>query len=128
MLIVDLLIATIAPIFIPLFYHVLSDITKPLVTRMTSDKKATYQKNVSVFLKELPTAYIGNAIWGMTYRINSGDITTHWTIGYCFIALFSCLPILWSRNIKRILLYQISAIIIYLLLCTLSVIRIFGIV
>jgi hypothetical protein len=124
MLIVDLLIAIIAPLFVPIFYHFLSTPIKPSVTRNSSAKKADYKKSVSIFMMELPTAYIGNAIWGMTYRINSGNYSIYWTI-YCFIALFSCIPILCSRNIKKPILYQILILLFYLLLCVLSIIRIF---
>ena len=126
-MLIDFLIAVIAPLFIPLFYHTLSGITVPTVTRTSSLQKIDYQKNVPIFLKELPTAYIGNAIWGMTYKFSSGINITNWTIVYCFIALFSCMPILWSRKIKKPVLYQISTITIYIILCTLSIIRIFNI-
>jgi hypothetical protein len=125
---IDFLIAMVAPLFVPLFVWMLDNVQKPTVFRTNSTKTTNLEGNrVSLFLKELPTAYIGNAIWGMTYKINQNEQDIQWMIFYCFLALFCCLPIMYSRSFKKPWLYRIVTILIYVILTIIASERIFNI-
>jgi hypothetical protein len=127
MKIIDILIAIIAPLFIPIFNQLLNNIGKPNLIRKSASKTGDVDNSdVSTFMKELPTAFIGNAIWGMTYRLGSNSYDYTWTIVYCFIALFSCIPILYSRGYKNSKNYKRFIWIGCFILFVIAIIRIFN--
>ena len=128
MFVIDLFIAIIAPLFIPALYHFLSTPQKPQVTPASSAQKAIYEKNVSNFMKKLPIAYVWNAVWGITYRFISGETNAYWSLAYCFVAISSCVVILKNRQIKNPIIYQIVVVIIYLILSSIAIARIFNLI
>lgn len=90
MWIIDILVSIIAPVMIPFFDYGLSKVNIPTtITRV--DGNLSSKERLSVFYQELPTAFIANSIWGLTYKatVFEYEYTIIWIISYAFVALFS---------------------------------------
>jgi hypothetical protein len=129
MFIIDIIISIFAPILIPLYDQILVPKRKPTVSRRNQIENPTIEKELPVFIKEFPTAFIGNAIWGMTYKTNNVSLSTIvWIVVYAFIALFSVALIMKAPQKPNKLLFTVLVISVYILLIVLSLLRIFNII
>jgi hypothetical protein len=99
MWIIDILVGIISPLLIPVFDHWLYMVKKPYIMLLPGKKQKLEDEKMSIFFKEFPTAFIGNAIWGMTYQIKTFTETNFiWVIIYAFIALSSYFAIMYSNS------------------------------
>ena len=96
---INLLIAIIAPIVVPLFSLGLSKIFISTSIQGTSQIDCKEYKLLSDFYKEMPSAFIGNAIWGFTYNIQPNIKTIFWMVIY-FVVSIAAVGFLIFRYIK----------------------------
>jgi hypothetical protein len=126
MWIIDILIGLISPLLIPGFDHWLYRVKKPYIMLLSGKKQKLEDEKMSIFFKEFPTAFIGNAIWGMTYQIKTFTETNFvWVIAYAFIALLSYFLIMYSNSDPNPKRYKQIVVIIYTILCIIALFRIF---
>lgn len=123
---IDLLIAILAPIIVPILDFALSEIV--ITNRIKGKNKNDCKKieTLSVFYKELPSAFIGNAIWGFTYHIqNYTALTIFWMCFYFFISFIAVLFLIfgYKKNIN-FKIYKICSILFSTVLIVITVIRI----
>lgn len=123
---IDFLIAVLAPILVPFLDFGLSKIC--FTSRVTGPDEDSCKKveTLSVFLKGLPSAFVGNAIWGFTYHIqNYTKETVIWMGSYFFICMFSVSFLVFSyiKNIN-IKIYKWFLFGFSLVLIILTIIRI----
>jgi len=124
-MIIDFLIAIVAPLLIPIFNNFVYAVKKPLLNLLPGRKKVLEYEEIPVFLKELPTAFIANAIWGMAYSAREVSNTAFtWVIVYAFIAMMCYIPILYSHTKPNISKYKVWIIIISIALSLLTIVRI----
>jgi hypothetical protein len=69
---VAVIVSIVAPLFIPGFTDGLAraKLNKPSVEEKAGSSKADPKTELSVFVKDLPAAFIANAIWGITFSTN----------------------------------------------------------
>ena len=108
MFFVDLSIATFVPMIVPIASFWLSKIK--IDSRIQKIEQNNYKKvsSLSKIYKELPAAFIGNAIWGFTYHLEYHiDILKEWIIFYFFVTIVSILFLIYSyTRIEEINLYK----------------------
>ena len=117
---IDFLIAVLAPIVFPILDFSLSKINFNSRIKGKSETDCKKVETLSVFFKELPSAFIGNAIWGFTYHIqNYKETTIVWMCLYFFITLIAVafLIVSYIKNInlkvyKRLLILFSSMLIV----------------
>ena len=122
-IIIDLLVAIIAPCIVPYFDFILSNVNIPYITGKNENSKSTGIKKLNTFIRELPSAFIGNGIWGISYRIK-GEYIAIWIIVYLvvlFISLALLMFVFWKHHLDKI---RNAIIVVGILLLLLSVIRI----
>ena len=85
MIIVDFVAAIIAPIIIPLYDFFLARVNVTKLIGKNKESTKVQEEHLHEFIKGLPSAFIGNAIWGFTYGIH--DII--WVTVYFIIVLLS---------------------------------------
>jgi hypothetical protein len=91
MILIDLLIALVAPLLIPAINHVFSLGERPVSVVLGEDGMPDTVKRIPAFVIELPSAYVANAIWGLTYKNSvANEATIVWMVFYTFIG-FGCL-------------------------------------
>lgn len=120
MIIVDILISLVAPLIVPLYEFLLSGVNVPGVNGKNNDSERTEELHLHPFLKSLPSAFIGNSIWGLTYSMEN----LNWVAGYTAIILFSIALMIyccWGRGIKA---QRVLVLIFAFILFVLTIIRI----
>jgi len=123
MWIIDILIGLALPVFIPLFSSCMHTVEKPSANNMHE----LIEEKRSAFMQEFPTAFIGNAIWGMTYQINtSSGANQFWIPLYAIIALFSCIPLLLSSTDINPVKYNCIVAFCCIVLVLVALLRIFA--
>lgn len=129
MFIVDLLTALFAPIFIPIIEQFYSKTKKPAKVQGT---KGNYIVTLSIseFVKQLPSAFIANTIWGLTYKTNIvSQATIAWMGIYSFLLIWSFIIIVYSHKKQpNILCLHIMLNVTGFILVVLSFIRVFDLV
>lgn len=126
MCVIDFFIAIFAPIIVPLLDFALSKITFTSRVKGKNLDDCKKVENLSIFFKELPSAFIGNAIWGFTYNIQKYTKSTIiWMCLYFFISFISVgfLIVSYIRNLN-LTKYKMSLIIFSFFLIITTVIRI----
>lgn len=67
-----LFLAIIAPIIAPFFDFLLSPVNVPSIEGTDEASNKIPKEYINTFIRSLTSAFIGNAIWGMTYGIQNG--------------------------------------------------------
>jgi len=122
-IIIDFLVAIIAPCIVPCFDFILSKVNIPYVSGKNANSKNTGIKRLNTFIRELPSAFIGNGIWGISYRIK-GEYIAIWIIVYLivlFVSLALLMFVFWKQHLNKI---KTAIIVVGILLLILSIIRI----
>ena len=101
MIVVDFVAAIIAPIIIPLYDFFLARVNITRIIGKNKESGKVQEEHLHDFIKGLPSAYIGNAIWGFTYGIH--DVT--WVTVYFIIVLLSIGLLMlssWKKHLKTV--------------------------
>lgn len=120
MIIVDFVAAIIAPIIIPLYDYFLARVNVSKIIGKNRESARIQEEHLHEFIKGLPSAFIGNAIWGFTYGIH--DIT--WVTVYFIIVLLSIGLLMLSNWKKHLIAIKWIIVVFGILLIVLSVLRI----
>lgn len=121
MIVVDFVAAIIAPIIIPLYDFLLAQVNVSKIIGKNKKSARVQEEHLHEFIKGLPSAFIGNAIWGFTYGIH--DII--WVTVYFIIVLLSIGLLMLSNWKKHLAITQWIIIIFGIMLVLLTVFRIF---
>lgn len=115
MIIFDILAALIAPCVVPAYELFLSKVNVPNIIGANESSIKGQSEFLDPFLRSLPSAFIGNSIWGITYAMNNMT----W-VGIYVILLICSVGLLiiskWEIHLKVIkYLNLISSILLILL-------------
>ena len=87
---INFIVGILAPMVVPIFSHGLSKIIISTSIQGTNQFNCKEYKILSDFYKEMPSAFIGNAIWGFTYNIQAHTKTTiFWMVVYFVVTIIA---------------------------------------
>lgn len=121
MIVVDLIAAIFAPCVIPLYDFLLARVNVSKIIGRNKASAKVQEEHLHDFIKGLPSAFIGNAIWGFSYGIH--DIT--WVAIYFIIVLLSIGLLMLSDWKKHLTVVKWVIVIFGITLILLTFLRMF---
>ena len=100
MILVEILVSLVAPCIVPFYDFLLAKVNVPIIIGKNENSPKAKEQKLHPFVKGLPSAFIGNSIWGFTYGIND----VNWVVVYFFIILWSIVLLLlsnWKDKLKE---------------------------
>lgn len=101
MILVEILVSLVAPCIVPIYDFLLAKVNVPIIIGKNENSPKTKEEKLHPFVKGLPSAFIGNSIWGFTYGIND----VNWVVSYFLIILWSIGLLLlsnWKDKLKEV--------------------------
>jgi len=99
-IIIHLLTSLIIPILIPLTVYFLAKPNLGASVELDENGKRIIDTSRNVFLMELPTAFIANSVWGLSYSTQGllNDSIIAWNIIYLTMAFFQIIQLIMSKK------------------------------
>jgi hypothetical protein len=126
-LIINIFSAVLIPLLFPLLSYLIANVNIKPVKLINKNGKKVLFKEINIFLKELPTAYLSNILWNFTFTATStmNESFALWII-YCFIMLIiQFFIILYVHGTPNIRIYYFVLIIFGIAILVFTALRLF---